>query len=231
MAKYPTPENFSSRRPQPVVGSTPSQSVGAGKVVGGITAMIGAILVAVFGIEGGYVDHPSDPGGATNHGVTEQVARDNGYAGPMDLLPRETAEQIYVANYIEKPGYMPLIELDPRVAEEVIDSAVNAGPGRASRWLQQSLNHFNGRGRDYPDITEDGQVGPGTIAAVRALQKRRGKVLACQLLIKALDAKQAAHYFALAGRNTRFEDFSVGWMIRVGNVDWHDCGKPFAVAP
>ena len=48
----------------------------------------------LLGHEGGFVDHPSDPGGATRWGVTERVARQWGYAGSMRELPVETAKAI-----------------------------------------------------------------------------------------------------------------------------------------
>ena len=69
------------------------------KVIGGVAA---AIIVAVFAVEGGYVNNPKDPGGATNHGITEQVARQHDYKGDMRDLTREVAESIYYADYIEK---------------------------------------------------------------------------------------------------------------------------------
>jgi lysozyme family protein len=197
-----------------------------GKVAGGLSAAVVVVLAALGANEGGYVAHSSDPGGETNHGITKHVAASNGYTGPMRDLPASTARGIYVNQYIERPGFMPLLEVEPALGEEVVDTGVNAGPERAALWLQQSLNHLNGRGRDFADVAEDGKVGRLTIAAYRTLQARRGRALACQLVIKLIDAKQAGHYMALAGRNTPFEDFMVGWArTRIGNVDLGRCGK------
>ena len=190
----------------------------------GIGGAIALIIAAVFAVEGGYVNNPADPGGETNHGVTVQVARESGYRGRMRDLTREAAEDIYRRRYIAGPGYEGVVALDRHVAEELVDSGVNAGPGRASRWFQETLNHLNRQGADYPDIAEDGAVGPRTLAAYASLQRVRGAVLACELTIKLLDAKQAQHYMQLGGRNSRFETFMIGWVrTRIDNVGPEAC--------
>lgn len=200
---------------------TGSQKAGAS----GLALMFAALIAGIFTVEGGFVDDPNDPGGATNLGVTERVARDNGYRGDMRDLTKPEAGDIYANQYIVRPGYSPIVEADFYTAEEIIDTAVNAGPSRASRWFQESLNHLNRQGRDYADIVEDGLIGPGTMAAHRALQRKRGKKLACQLLVKLMDAKQAAHYMRLGGKNSKFETFIPGWTrTRIGNVDLDKCG-------
>ena len=191
-----------------------------GKAKGTAAAVAAAIIAAVLTVEGGYVNNPKDPGGATNHGVTERVAREHGYAGDMRNLTKDQATQIYAQDYIKTPGYEPLLELSPAVAEELVDSAVNAGPGRASRWFQMSLNALNRGGTDYPDLVVDGRVGPGTIRAYEKLIERRGQVKACQLTIKLLDANQAAHYVSLG----HLEAFTPGWVDhRIGNVPLSKC--------
>jgi len=173
-----------------------------------ISSMIDGILKR----EGGFIDHPSDPGGATNYGITERVARANGYRGPMRDLPIATARDIYLREYVEKPGFLPIAEIDPIVAEEVIDSGVNAGQKRAALWFQQSLNVLNRRQKDYADIAEDGDIGPATIAAYRALIRKRGMQTAGRLMLRCLNGLQFAHYFNLAKGGTKFEDFMIGWI-------------------
>lgn len=169
--------------------------------------------------EGGYVNHPSDPGGATNFGITQAVARANGYQGHMRDLPKTTARAIYRREYVEKPGFLGIAEIDPLVAEELIDSGVNAGPARAKLWFQQALNVLNRRGADYPDIAEDGVIGKGTLAAFQALRRKRGDVGARRLMLKALNGLQFRHYFDLSKGGTKFEDFMVGWVdSRIGSL-------------
>jgi lysozyme family protein len=187
-----------------------------------------ALIAAVFAVEGGYVNDPRDPGGETNHGITKAVARQAGYTGPMRELSKEIAAEIYFEDYIEQPGFVAVLEHSLPTAEELVDSGVNAGPGRAARWMQESLNHLNNGGRDYPDIAIDGRIGAGTRSAYAALRRRRGDQLACVLLIRLLDAKQAQHYMDLADRSASFEAFMVGWVrTRVGNVPTSHCpGRP-----
>lgn len=186
----------------------------------GVAAVLAAIIASVFAVEGGYVNNPKDPGGATNHGVTVAVARKHGFDGNMRDLTRQKAEEIYTQDYIRAPGYEPFLEIQPAVAEELVDSAVNAGPSRSSRWLQIALNSLNRGGSDYPDVTVDEQVGPATIRAYQALARRRGAVKACEMVIKLLDAQQANHYLSLG----RLETFMPGWVdTRLGNVPTSRC--------
>lgn len=190
-----------------------------GKVWGSVGAAALAILGAVFALEGGYADNPADPGGKTNHGITEQVARQHGYQGDMRELPKGFAERIYAQDYIERPNFHRVIALSPAVGEELVDAGVNAGPGRAARWFQQSLNHLSRGGADYPLVATDGQVGAKTLAAYQALERKRGRVKSCELVLKLLDAQQGAHYMSL-----NKPVFIVGWADkRLGNVPLARC--------
>lgn len=85
------------------------------------------------------------------------------------------------------------------------------GTGRASRAFQQSLNDLSRAGRDYTLISVDGSIGGQTLDAYRALEKRRGRVKACELTLKLLDGYQAAHYTTLA-KNPGQASFLVGWL-------------------
>src|SRR3546814_2056448 len=67
--------------------------------LGTLGIIVTGILTAVGLNEGGYVDHPNDPGGATNHGVTEEVARADGFTGPMKYFPKEWANDIIFKGY------------------------------------------------------------------------------------------------------------------------------------
>lgn len=184
-------------------------------VIGTVAA---AIIAGVFAVEGGFVDNKNDPGGKTNHGMTEVVARKNGYTGDMRNLPKEFAQSVYYEDYIVKPGFLPILDLSPAVAEEMVDSAVNTGPGQPSRWFQQTLNTLG-----YP-VLVDGKIGPDTIEAYKALQKRRGSKVACQVTIKSLDGQQLQYYISISQKNPKLKEFTAGWMInRIGNVPLSHC--------
>lgn len=186
----------------------------------GASTAVAAIVAAIFAVEGGYVNDPRDPGGETNHGITKRVAVANGYTGPMIALAPSVAEAIYTNEYIYSPGYDQVVELSPAVGHKVVDAGVNAGTSRSSRWLQTALNALNRGGKDYPPIYVDGRVGPSTVSAYKALQKVRGKVPACELILKLLDAQQAAHYMSLGHLNV----YTPGWVAhRIGNVPLSRC--------
>lgn len=196
----------------------------AGKSAG-IVGAAAFIVSAIFAVEGGYVNDKRDPGGETNFGVTKAVAVDNGFTGDMRKLTKEQASQIAYRQYIVKPGFAPLIERDPAVAQEVIDTGYNAGTSRAAKWFQESLNHLNNQEADYADLVVDGQLGPSSLRAYDTFRKRRGKA-GCRVLIKMLDAKQALHYMQLFSKNSKFEAFAFGWFDhRIGNVDLSRCGE------
>ena len=190
------------------------------KVGGSIGGVAAAIIAAVFALEGGHSNDPGDPGGETNHGITKQVAVSKGYTGPMKDLTKEMASSIYYDDYIVKPRLLPMLDLSPAVSQKLVDAGVNTGTGRPSRWFQQSMNSLSRGGKDYPQINVDGKVGTGTISSYKSLQKVRGKIKACELTIKLLDAQQATYYMSL----TNLPQYTVGWVDnRIGNVPVSRC--------
>jgi lysozyme family protein len=196
---------------------------------GAIAAAVAVILAGVYAVEGGYVNDARDPGGATRYGVTEQVARDYGYRGDMRRFPQHCdgpaticADAVYVRSYIAEPGYMPLVEIEPAIASELIDTAVNMGPRRPNRWYRLTMNALGGA--RLPDSTAP--LGPVDVAAYRLLQAKLGIIPACTATLDALDARQAAEYHRLAAANPKLRAFLKGWLrYRIGNVDRRSCGK------
>jgi lysozyme family protein len=191
----------------------------APKAAGGIAAAALAMIASVIAVEGGYVNHPADPGGETHMGITKVVAVQNGYTGPMRTLPRGVAESIYYQRYLVQPGYAALVPIDAAVTEELFDTTVNMGPARPSRWFQQSINVLCSAA-----LTTDGRVGPGTIAAYRACQGTLGAGNLCIATLNNLDAAQGTEYARLVRVNAKLKVFYKGWIAhRVGNVDRARC--------
>lgn len=169
------------------------------------------LIDGVIGREGRYSNNPDDTGGETMWGITHRVARANGYTGSMRSMPRETARDIYFSQYVQKPGFAAVMELSEPIAEELVDTGVNMGPAIASGMLQKALNGLNNKGRDYPDIAEDADVGPATLRALKAYLNKRGAE-GEQVLLKALNCLQGARYIELARMRTANETFLYGWL-------------------
>jgi len=104
---------------------------------------VAELIDEVIAREGGYSNHPADRGGPTHWGITQAVARANGYVGPMQALPRAQAVAIYRRLYWDQPGYGFVAEQAPAIAAELFDAAVNMGVGTATGFLQRALNARN----------------------------------------------------------------------------------------
>lgn len=116
-----------------------------------------AIFERLMKHEGGYVNHPNDPGGETMYGVTKRVARANGYNGPMRSLPKSTAKAITEKSYYKA---VKGDQLDRLIAWQLTDAAYNHGNRQAVKFLQRAVG-----------VTADGLIGPRTLAAVAEMDK------------------------------------------------------------
>ena len=142
--------------------------------------------------EGGFVDHPKDPGGMTNLGVTrrtlERFLWRDVTEGEMRSLTPAAVEPVYRALYW---GKVRADNLPSGIDWAVFDWAVNSGPPRAAKALQSLVG-----------VTPDGAVGPITLGAV--VQHKPSD------LIDQLHAKREAFYRSL----TTFNIFGRGWLRR-----------------
>jgi lysozyme family protein len=153
-------------------------------------------LARVLKHEGGFVNHPRDPGGATNKGVTlETFRRYVDPNGSVDDLKRITADQI---EDVYRDEYWKAVrgdDLPSGVDYAVFDFGVNSGPSRAARYLQGVVG-----------VDEDGEIGPVTMAAVR-------KMKADAVIDKLCDRRM------LFLRNlSTWDTFGKGWSSRVAGV-------------
>lgn len=158
-------------------------------------------LTAVLAHEGGYVDHPKDPGGATNLGVTIGTAKalgididGDGDTDKVDirLLKPSDAAKVYKHQYWDRVrgGDLPA-----GVDYAMFDFAVNSGPARAAIYLQEIVG-----------VAPDGKIGPLTIKAVAAWDAVK--------LIEKLCANRMAFLKLLSTWPT----FGKGWSSRVTGV-------------
>lgn len=165
------------------------------------------VIDKIIDVEGGYVNDPSDSGGETNYGITEAVARQAGYSGLMVDMPRFVAEQIYADKYWNAVRADDISRLSQKVAEEVVDTGVNMGVGRAARFLQRALNVMNQQSKLYADLAVDGSIGPATMTALGGYLGNRDE----DTLVKMLNCLQGAFYVELAERREKDERFVYGW--------------------
>lgn len=150
-------------------------------------------LAHVLKHEGGWADHPRDPGGATMKGVTLATYSDwLGRQATKDELRAISDEHLRT---IYKARFWDAVrgdELPSGVDYVVFDMAVNSGPGRAARMLQAAVG-----------ATPDGSIGPKTLAAVQAQDPAA--------LIAAFQRSRQNFLEALP----TFDAFGKGWTRRV----------------
>jgi lysozyme family protein len=125
--------------------------------------------------EGGYVNHPSDPGGHTNKGWTlstyKQVGFDNDGDGvitlnDLKLLTTTQSRQLYKTHFWDK---MRASEINSQsLANTYVDHGINAGPARSIKMMQYVLINNFGK-----DIALDGAIGPQTIGAINSVNAKQ----------------------------------------------------------
>ncbi len=150
-------------------------------------------LAHVLKHEGGWADHPRDPGGATMKGVTLATYSDwlgrQATKDELRAISDEHLRTIYRARFWDA---VRGDELPSGVDYVVFDMAVNSGPGRAARMLQAAVG-----------VTPDGAIGPKTLAAVQAQDPAA--------LIAAFQRNRQHFLEALP----TFDAFGKGWTRRV----------------
>tara|TARA_B100002019_G_C21240619_1_gene585331 strand:- start:797 stop:1315 length:519 start_codon:yes stop_codon:yes gene_type:complete len=150
--------------------------------------------------EGGYVNHPKDPGGMTNLGVTKRVYEDwVGYAvseHTMQNLTEEDVAPIYKKNYWDR---VKGDDLPEGLNLCVFDFGVNAGTGRAAKYLQTMIG-----------TVVDGGIGPNTL---RTLDEHVSLV-GLQETIEQYQENRQRYYQKLK----TFETFGRGWTRRVNET-------------
>ena len=155
-----------------------------------------ACFAMVLKHEGGFVNHPKDPGGMTNLGVTRtnwELYLDHDVTeADMRALTPEMVKPFYKKNYWDK---IRGDELPSGVDYAAYDLAVNSGTGRAAKYLQQIAG-----------VTADGVIGPRSMEAIKKCDAEGVVDEICNMRMT-----------FLKGLGT-FETFGNGWTIRVNDV-------------
>ena len=158
-------------------------------------------LKAILKWEGGYVNHPKDPGGITNMGITKKVYENyvnkTVTAEDMRNLTKADAEPIYKEKYWDR---LSADKLPEGLALCVFDFGVNAGVNRSSRYLQEMV----GAG-------VDGMIGPMTIKATNEYYEKHGKNYSISLF----QEMRRGYYKQLH----HFDTFGNGWLNRVDDIE------------
>lgn len=184
-----------------------------------MTHPIQARLIAeVIDREGGYINHRADRGGPTRYGITQAVARNNGYHGDMRYLPISVAEKIYADRYWHPNHLDNIVTLNEALAVYVFDYGIHSGVSRPARDLQRLLNVLNREQRDYPDIATDGVTGPATLRALRQYSSTRGS-RGLEVLAESVNGIRISFLVSLSEQRESQEAFTYGWLSRVINLD------------
>lgn len=164
-------------------------------------------------IEKGYVNNPNDNGGPTNHGVTEAVARANGWTGEMRDYPKADADRVAKKDYWDSLRLDDVTLLSAKIANELFDTGFLCGRGTAGKFVQRALSALNRNQKDYPDLVDDGNIGPATIAALKSFltfRKADGELV----MLLALNGQEISYLISLTDKNKKQEDFLFGWLLK-----------------
>ena len=166
-----------------------------------ISTMIDDVLVN----EGGFVNHPADRGGPTNFGITQRTLSKflerAVTVEEVQGLDIETAREIYELKYYRQPRIDRLV---PELQPFLFDCAVNHGPRRAIKFLQNVCNEAG-----YGPLATDGLMGPKTKAQARACYEEMGD----WMLVSLVDERQM-FYLNIVERDDTQEVFLNGWLSR-----------------
>lgn len=174
--------------------------------------------------EGGYVNDTADVGGETYKGISRKynpfwygwVIVDEYKSKPgfpntayNDADLGSKVKEFYKASYWD----VNLLDKFPSqsIANEMFDTGVNMGVGRAGKFLQKALNLLNKNGTVYPDIAEDGSVGTNTLKALNSYLAYKDK----SFIYKIMNILQGMHYIEYMTQSSTQEKFAFGWLERV----------------
>lgn len=174
-------------------------------------------------VEGGYVNNSKDRGGETYKGISrkywatwlgweiiDSLRKEPNF--PKNLVNHERLQNLvnefYKLNFWDKISGDAII--NQSISEELFDSSVNVGVSESIHFLQASLNILNRNGKLFPDITDDGKMGPKTLQQLNDFDEEKH-------LLRALNSYQGAYYIELLENDPSQEEFTRGWLIRASS--------------
>lgn len=179
-------------------------------------------------VEGGYANDPDDRGGETYKGLARKM--EPGWEGwPLiDIIKKQVGTKPDVINRAAEanPGLQMLVHSayknsywnvmnldlvqDQRVANELYDTGVNMGTGRAGLFFQRALNCVNRNGDLFADLKLDGVIGAKTVACFNSLNAA-DKIIVWKLL----NCQQGEKYIDICEANPKQKKFMRSWASRV----------------
>lgn len=162
-----------------------------------------AAVASLLREEGGYVDDPLDPGGATKFGISQRWLAAMGLSDDVRQLKQERAVELYREHFWEPYYFKGWPEQE--IASKLFSATVNMGPAQAMKCFQRAL-----RACGQQQVIDDGAYGPITM---------RAKILAIdecgnEGLLAALRSELAAFYRVLSTLRPASGKFLEGWLTR-----------------
>lgn len=179
-------------------------------------------------VEGGYANDPQDRGGETYKGIARKINPEwKGWAEIDKIKKKVGSSASAIDKSAQSDGYLQSLVLvtykssywdalnldllqDQNVANELYDTGVNMGTGRAALFFQRVLNVVNRNGTLFPDLKLDGQVGPKTVGAFNSLTQSDKR-----MVWRLLNCLQGEKYISICESNPTQEKFMRSWASRV----------------
>jgi lysozyme family protein len=159
-------------------------------------------LLIVLSFEGGFVNHPNDPGGKTNKGIIQKVYDQYRIAQKLETQTVENisdieVKEIYYNNYwlIADCHLLPM-----NLSIVHFDSAVNCGVRQANKFLQRSVN-----------VIADGFIGPLTLSSMNNIKDKDG----LNDILNKYFQYRLSFYDQIILKNSKLKIFRKGWYNRV----------------
>jgi len=166
--------------------------------------------------EGLYSFNIYDSGGETYRGISRKYHPEwRGWTIIDRTKPHINHKELdyLVKSFYREHYWNPnLLDIFPQdIANEMFDTGVNLGRRAATRFLQQALNFLNKNEQLFPDLVEDGIVGPKTLKALEIIHNRKET----KLLLKIMNVLQGNYYLSYMKKSPIQEIFARGWFTRV----------------